>query len=331
MPAAAADGATAVEFDFASKGQRPIALDDAPAACDAGRFCWLDFDLDTERAAAEQMLRRLNLSPPAITAAFDDDVDGRYDLYDECLHLGASAAVPASADGAFTTQPVSIILGERFLISLRRGQAEFLDEVRRHCHQDFVRFARTPGFLLYELFDHLSESHKRRVHELERRVDAAQACVFAAQDDAIFGQVAGLTRELLSLRAIVLAARDVLYELSTRRSPFVAESAQPSLERLVGTLERLAADLTTQREILAETLNLYLGVVSHRTNRVVSRLTVLSMIFLPLTFLCGVYGMNFGEQRMPELGWQYGYAAFWAMAILIGGGLLTYMKLRRWW
>lgn len=55
------------------------------------------------------------------------------------------------------------------------------------------------------------------------------------------------------------------------------------------------------------------------------------MIFLPLTFLCGVYGMNFGEQRMPELGWQYGYAAFWAMAILIGGGLLTYMKLRRWW
>lgn len=325
-----AEPAVALEFDFDSKAERSIALADVPAACAAGRFCWLDFDLNVDRDGVEQMLRRLEVSALALASAFEEDVDGRYDLYDECLHLGASAAVP-SASGTIATQPVSMILGERFLVTLRRGPADFLTEARRHCHQDFVRFARTPSFLLFELFDHLSEAHKRRVHELERRVDAAQASVFAAQDDAIFGQVAGLTRELLSLRAIVLAARDVLHELSTRRSQFVAESAQPSLERLVGTLERLAADLTTQREILAETLNLYLGVVSHRTNRVVSRLTVLSMIFLPLTFLCGVYGMNFGEQHMPELGWKYGYAAFWALAVLIGGGLLVVMKLRRWW
>ena len=118
MPAAVAvDQASAIEFDFASKAERNIALDDAPAACDAGRFCWLDFDLDVDRAAAEQMLRRLKLSEPAIAAAFDDDVDGRYDLYDECLHLSASAVVPACAGGDFMTQPVSIILGERFLIT----------------------------------------------------------------------------------------------------------------------------------------------------------------------------------------------------------------------
>lgn len=150
MPAAVAvDQASAIEFDFASKAERNIALDDAPAACDAGRFCWLDFDLDVDRAAAEQMLRRLKLTEPAIAAAFDDDVDGRYDLYDECLHLGASAVVPACAGGDFMTQPVSIILGERFLITLRCGRTEFIDEARRHCHQDFVRFARTPSVLLY--------------------------------------------------------------------------------------------------------------------------------------------------------------------------------------
>src|SRR4029450_11390586 len=104
-------------------------------------------------------------------------------------------------------------------------------------------------------------------------------------------------------------------------SPFIAESTQPFLDRMVGTLERLGSDLAVEREILAETLNLYMGIVSHRTNRVVNRLTVISMVFLPLTFLCGIYGMNFDV--LPELHWQWGYALFWGAAIAIAVSLLA--------
>jgi magnesium transporter len=97
---------------------------------------------------------------------------------------------------------------------------------------------------------------------------------------------------------------------------------------MVGTLERLGNDLCTEREILAEALNLYLSMVSHRTNRIVNRLTMLSAIFLPLTFLCGVYGMNF--RVLPELEWEYGYLYFWGLATVITGGLLVSLKLKRW-
>jgi len=68
--------------------------------------------------------------------------------------------------------------------------------------------------------------------------------------------------------------------------------------------------------------------VSHRTNRIVNRLTVLSAIFLPLTFLCGVYGMNF--RILPELEWEYGYLFFWVLALVITGGLLVFIKVNRW-
>ena len=84
-----------------------------------------------------------------------------------------------------------------------------------------------------------------------------------------------------------------------------------------------------EREILAETLNLYIGMVGHRTNQVVNRLTVVSFVFLPLTFLCGVYGMNF--EVLPELKWRYGYMLFWVVSTIIVAALLTYMRKRRWW
>ena len=71
-----------------------------------------------------------------------------------------------------------------------------------------------------------------------------------------------------------------------------------------------------------------MGVTSHRTNRVVNRLTVISMIFLPLTFLCGVYGMNF--ETIPEFAWEYGYEYFWTLVIVIATSLLALMKYKRW-
>ena len=100
-------------------------------------------------------------------------------------------------------------------------------------------------------------------------------------------------------------------------------------EAMVGTLERLGTDLAVEREILAETLTLYLGIVSHRTNQLLHRLTLVSVVFLPLTFLCGVYGMNF--DFLPEVHWRYGYAYFWGAVLVIVVGTVLLMRAKRWW
>jgi magnesium transporter len=117
-----------------------------------------------------------------------------------------------------------------------------------------------------------------------------------------------------------LPARTVLTDLSSRRSLFISEATQPFLANMVGTLEHVLQDLLVDRDILSESLNLYMSVVSHRTNAVMKRLTVVSVVFLPLTFLCGVYGMNF--DHLPELHWRWGYAGFWGVAATIVVGLL---------
>jgi magnesium transporter len=143
-------------------------------------------------------------------------------------------------------------------------------------------------------------------------------------DDGVFGRISELGADLLHLRKILLPARAVLLDLSTRKSLFLSEATQSFLANMVGTLEHVLQDLLVDRDILSESLNLYMSLVSHRTNQVMKRLTVVSVVFLPLTFLVGVYGMNF--EVLPELQWRWGYAFFWLMALGIVVTLIVLMR-----
>ncbi|MGH9198770.1 MAG: magnesium transporter CorA family protein, partial [Acidimicrobiia bacterium] len=251
---------------------------------------------------------------------------GRYDVYEECLHAALTA--PHFIEGRLCVAHVDLVIAERFIVTLHRAPVEFLDQVRQNYHQFFATFAESLGFLLFELWDRLIESYRKALVTLEDEVELIQNSILGDLDDTIFHRVSEVTQDLLKVRKNVLADRAVLQELALRRSKFVNPSTQPYLSNMVGTLEQLGNDLSTEREILAGALNLYLSMVSHRTNRIVNRLTLLSAIFLPLTFLCGVYGMNF--RVLPEIEWQYGYLFFWVLVAVITGSLLLVLKIKHW-
>jgi magnesium transporter len=324
---------SAVAFNFETKEEYAIDVAEAAGKCAQGLFCWIDFDVDADRAGAERAMNDLGVNRHAIQEALGPDSDGRHDLYDDCLHIAVTAVHFTPVDEKIVRSHVDILIGEHFMVSLRRGPVEFLDMVRKRYRQDFRKFAKTGSFLIYEYWDALIDSHKKAMRAFEGHAERVQGKIFDTEDDAIFNEVSDVTRDLLSFRKTMLAAREVLNELSSRRSPFVSESTQPFLERMVGTLERLSADLSVERDILSETLNLYMGIVSHRTNKVVNRLTVVSMVFLPLGFLAGVYGMNFDTElgNMPELGWRFGYLMFWVLAVAMTTTLLWVMKRKKLW
>jgi magnesium transporter len=272
------------------------------------------------------VLAALGINALAREEVLGPDREGRYDVYEECLHFALSEA--RMREGRLFTGHVDIVLGTRYLVTFRRRDVEFVRQMRRTYREDFLKFAQSPGFLLYEIGDHLIESYRRTLRGFADAVEEAQLQLFGEVDDGIFRHVSTLTQDILIFRKVVLASRELFHELATRKSAFISETTRPFLESMAGALERLGSDLTTEREVLNETLNLYMGMVSHRTNKVVNRLTVISAIFLPLSFLCGVYGMNL--KNIPETTWSYGYAYFWALAIGIAALLLITMKKRGW-
>jgi magnesium transporter len=181
--------------------------------------------------------------------------------------------------------------------------------------------------LLYELWDCLIENYLGVHKKFEERVEQVQTRLIGEVDERVFGDASELTTDLLHLRKVVLPARAVLTDLSTRKSPFVSEATQPFLGNMVGTVERVLQDVLVDRDILSGTLNNYMSMVAHQTNKVMNRLTVVSVIFLPLTFLCGVYGMNFDV--LPEKTWKYGYLIFWIVVVVIAAVLLWFMRRKK--
>jgi magnesium transporter len=225
----------------------------------------------------------------------------------------------------FDLERVDIVIAQSFLITIHKGPVSFLSSVRRDYKSDFHRFAKSPSFLVYELWDHLIDNYLAIQKQMEERVEQLQNELRAPTvDDSVFGRISELGADLLHFRKILLPARAVLTDLSTRRTIFISETTQSFLHNMVGTVEHVLQDLLVDRDILSESLNLYMSLVGHRTNEVMKRLTVVSVVFLPLTFLCGVYGMNF--DHLPELHWAHGYIFFWLIVALIVVTLLGLMR-----
>ncbi len=321
-----------IEFDFEARRERPIEMADLKSALDRGLYCWIDMDCSacTDQgsvcAKCAECLKTLGVNDIALAEVMGPDREGRYDVYDDCLHFAVSEA--KLVENRLITAHVDVVLGQQYLVMFRRRETDFVKSMRRTYREDFAKFAKSPGFLLYEIGDHLTEMYRRTLRGFQAVVEQVQLRLFTDVDDEIFRQVADLTQDILLFRKVVLASRELLHELASRRSPFVSETTQPFLENMAGALERLGGDLTTEREVLNETLNLYMGMVSHRTNKVVNRLTVISAIFLPLSFLCGVYGVNL--KGVPEFEWDFGYAFFWGLCLIIASALLFYMHRRKW-
>ena len=315
--------ATVVAFDFAHKQDPVIALADAKAAMAGGKFVWIDVDVARIDEARKLLLELALCAPEIIEDAFTREPATQIARYDDYVHLVLSGC--RLHGHKFDLERVDAIIGQQFLLTLHRGQPVFLEAVRRSYHADFVRFAQSPSFLVYELWDHLIDNYLSVHKAFEERVEKVQAALIGTTvNEAVFADASELGADLLHLRKIVLPASSVLTDLSTRKSPFISEATHPFLGNMVGTVERVLQDVLVDRDILSGALNNYMSMVAHQTNKIMSKLTIVSVVFLPLTFLCGVYGMNFNV--LPEKEWEYGYAYFWGLVLLIVAGLLVVMR-----
>lgn len=315
-----------VELDFARKTQRVIHLADVASAIDKGHFVWLDVEArDTDEA--RRLLASLSgVSSEIVEDALTAEAATRHARYENCLHVVVAGCQQSSR--GFDLERVDIVISESLLLTLHKGKVAFLEAVRRDYKHDFERFAKSPSFLVYELWDQLIENYLAVQKQMEERVEQLQNELRAPHvDDKVFGRISDLGADLLHFRKILLPARAVLTDLATRRTLFISETTQSFLHNMVGTVEHVLQDLLVDRDILSESLNLYMSLVGHRTNEVMKRLTVVSVVFLPLTFLCGVYGMNF--EVLPELHWQHGYHLFWLLVLGIVITLLTLMRRAR--
>ena len=314
-----------VAFDFAAKRERPIGLDELSGALNAGSFAWVDIGI-VDAGSARSGLENISWLDPSTVVELLEGESGTYSARDErYLHLALTGC--RLTEEGIEHERLDVFLGADALLTLHQGPVLFLDRIKAEYRVDFEQHAKSSSYLLYEVWDHLLKNYLNVHDGLENRVDRLQQAMIGDVDEDVFKKVSDNGKMLLHLRKILLQARGVLGELVSRKSRFVSEATQPYLHEMQGAVERLLQDIVVDRDILSDTLNMRMSIVNHRTNEVVKRLTVVSIVFLPLTFLCGVYGMNF--EFMPELDWRLGYGLFWVVVVLVTFFQILILKKKR--
>ena len=303
-----------VAFDFTDKSLEHLTASAMHPAMEQGKFLWIDIEYNEIKTVQDFLSDFGNIDERTIEDIASGAAGIHLSRFRDYIHLLVSGCEIAS-DGEFILQRIDVILSQSALITVHRKPHFVLENIQKEYHSDFIQFAQTPSFLLYELWDALIEHYADIQKQLEFQVEKLQNDLFQSTDDSVFNRVSRIGENLLHFRGVLMPARTVLTELSTRRTNMISDATQTTLHNMVGTLERILQDVLMDREILTQALNLHMSLLSHRTNEAMSKLTVVSLIFLPLTFLCGVYGMNF--ENFPEIKWQYGYPFFWIISITI--------------
>lgn len=327
-----ADGIRAEYLDFRDRSRGTLHPNQIPKEIDQGRFVWVDIDI----ALVDLTLIKTTFSSGL---CLDVDIPQMVKNYtgssfpsttglnrtDQCLHFSFFGGSTCGSDDV--GERLDVVVGKGFLITLHNGQNAVLNEVRRDYVHDFETHAATPSFLLYEIFNEQVEQFLMIQGKLEDQVEETRRALAKEVDQSAFALVASVSAKLLTLRRRALPLRRTLEELTSRKTVLVSEATLTFLKEMVHTIERLLSDIASDREILETALNLSLTVMSHRTNQTMNRLAVVSTIFLPLTFICGIYGMNF--EVMPELDWDHGYIYFWGLSACITVGLMIVLRRAR--
>jgi len=227
-------------------------------------------------------------------------------------------------------EQVSLIVGPNFLLSFQegiKGDVFPLIRDRLRAGRGTIR-KRGVDYLAYSLLDALVDGYFVILEKLGERIDLLEEELIASPGKAIMKKLYQLKRELLFLHKAVWPLREVIASLERRESPIIHEGTVPYLRDVYDHVVQVIDSVEIYRDMLSTMLDLYLSSVSYRLNEVMKVLTVIATIFMPLTFIAGLYGMNF--KYMPELEWRNGY--FFALGLMssVAIGMLFYFRRKKW-
>jgi len=226
-------------------------------------------------------------------------------------------------------EQLSIVVGPSFVLTFQEQPGDVFEPVRERLRNRKGRI-RSSGsdYLAYALLDSVVDNYIYIIERIGEEVEELEGEVLESVDPELIAEIGRLKREMSFLRKAVRPAREAILKLSKIDSDLVQDATLPFLKDLLDISSQATEAIETYREMLSDELNIYNSAMSHRMNDIMKVLTIFAAIFIPLTFIAGIYGTNF--EYLPELHFRYGYFVLWGVLITVAGGMLYYFKKKGW-
>lgn len=233
------------------------------------------------------------------------------------------------------TEQVSLVLGQGLLLTFQEHSGDCLSQVRQRLMKPIGKIRTAgPDYLAYAILDAITDAYFPAMEAFGERLERIEDETLAAPGPSTIAEIHAVKRELLQLRRVVWPKREMLSALYREDSPLLAASTHVYLRDIYDHAVQLIDVLENFREIASGLTDVYLSSVSQRMNEIMKVLTIISTIFIPLTFIAGVYGMNFDRQssplNMPELAWYFGYPLCLLLMLIIAIGMVLFFRRKGW-
>jgi magnesium transporter len=223
----------------------------------------------------------------------------------------------------------SIILGENFLISFQEKPLDIFAPVRLRISKGKGRIRENgPDYLAYALLDTIIDNYMIAIENIGSKIEDIEDLILDEPSQELLSRITNYKREVNYLRKSIRPARDLTVQLAKNDSELIQDQTTPFLKDLQDITTQATETLDSYREMLSDHLNIYNTTVSNRLNEIMKVLTIFAAIFIPLTFIAGIYGTNF--DYIPELHYRYSYFIFWGVMLLVAGVMLRFFRRRGW-
>jgi magnesium transporter len=257
----------------------------------------------------------------------------KVDVYDQNIYI--VMRIPDHSHEQISEQ-FSLILGKNYVVTFQERPGDCFDLVRTSIRvkESATRQGVHPDYLAYRLIDAAIDAYFPFLESVGDHLDELDDPVAIEHTQKAFGKLHVVRREILMLRRAIWPLRDAISTLRTEMTPFISDSTRVYLRDCYDHAVQLLDLMESYRDIAGDVRDYYLSTISNRMNEVMKTLTVIATIFLPITFLAGVWGMNFDTRvspyNMPELEWRFGYFLSLGSMALVTAAMLWYFYWRGW-
>lgn len=290
---------------------------------------WLNIDGLHNAATMQEIGDEFDLENFILADVMNTQARPKVQEYDNCIFISIKMMQQNEKTDLITVENLSLILTKSILISFQERKGDVFEPVRERIRKQKRRIRNSgPDFLIFALLDIVIDNYIYIISVLGEKIETLEEHLLLDPKQAIIDEINRYKRELNFLRKSIKPAKEVILSLSKLDSDLIDEKTDVHFKELQDNINQAVESSDSYREILSDQLNIYHTTISSKLNDIMKFLTIFSVIFIPLTFIAGIYGTNFDV--VPELHYRYSYFIMWGIMILVAIGMLIYFKRRNW-
>lgn len=304
-------------------------IEDAQSYKNTDSVTWINIDGLNAITEIADIGKQYDLHPLVLEDIVNTTQRPKIDEYDDYLFV-VLKMLYYDADENVVIEQVSLVMGKNYVLSFQESEGDVFNTVRERIRHGNGRIRGLKSdYLLYALIDAVVDNYFSIIETLGNKIEDLETDLFAGHSrDGINIEVQQLKREILKVRRAIFPLREIINRIEKGEHALIHKRTITFYRDIYDHLIQVSENIDIYREMIWSLMDMYMTTISNKMNEVMKVLTIMSSIFIPLTFLAGIYGMNF--EYIPELKYRYGYFVLLAVMFLIFIGLLVYFKRKKW-